>query len=135
MEEIRTLLADRSRDMQEGLTLRSLDKRLDEHLKFDAKEFDEIARQLLELRERLARSDGRASAMDTGNFHIPPTTINLGPQKSKRPSIPPWLKGLSTVGKPILHWLGIIAIVAASHLLARCGIQTQMPPPPASVQH
>jgi hypothetical protein len=131
LEQIRQLLDDQQRDLRDGLTLRSLDKRLDEHLKFDAKEFEAIAEQILSMRERLARIDGRADAMDTGSFHVPPVAINVdaGP-KTKRPSMPPWLKAAA---KPLSHWFGVVVIAAAVHLLGRCGFPAPSPPTPTQI--
>jgi hypothetical protein len=132
LELMRDALNERARDQADGLTLRSLDRRLEKHEEFDREEFAAITEALGKLREKAARMSGHADAMDTGSFHIPPVAINVGePKHSKRPSVPPWLK---TASKPILHWVGMILIVTAYHLLQRCGIQTPMPPPPASTQ-
>jgi hypothetical protein len=128
LEQLGELIRDRQRDLSDGLTLRSLQRRLEEHSAFDKQEFDKFEERLREVEQRTAAH----TAMDTGRYQIPPTTINLEqPKHSHRPSTPPWIKVAAK--SPVVHWLGVVLIVAAGHLLTRCGFQ--MPPPPAQSTH
>lgn len=89
-----------------------------------------------EVRERKAVSDFR---LETGRYHIvppaaPPVAIPIPPAAPRKTSLGPVVRAF--VKSPVFNWLGVVVIVLASHLLARCGIQAPSPlPPAASVSH
>lgn len=121
------MLDARQKELEEGLSLRGLARRFDQHLVNSA-----TAHAELEARVRdLERSD----ATQTGRFQIPPMTVPTVPTKieltrssSKRPTtIGPILKAISRT--PYIKWGLIVATIIGSNLLGRCGIT--LPPPPA----
>jgi hypothetical protein len=141
LEMLRELLAERQHDMSEGLTLRALRRLLTEHMERNAQDFRELEGRVRKLEDHASRSDGR---VETGSWilppggmggaarnQIPPVSVNVETsRRSHRPSIP-WLASaaatIKPAAKPIGKWLGIVLLVIASHLAARCGF----PPPPA----
>lgn len=96
MELVKEFLAERGRDLEDGLTLRVVHRRVEEHISEDLKKHERFER----LMERFETS--------TGSFHIPPqsTQINIG--RSKRPSLVDGLK--EAMVKP----LGLILLALAT---------------------
>lgn len=141
LEQLRELIAERQRDLSEGISARAIHRGLEQHearddLRFRTTE-DMVRRIRDELDERIRdlergtvrRSDARDLA--TGRYNIspvamPPVAINLEPRvRSKRPSgIPSVASVFQFVKSPAVQWIAI-GLIAASHLLTRCGV---MPP-------
>ena len=127
LEQIRESLAERQRDLADGLTLRSILKSVEAHASRDEKTHEALERRLRELEEARARAEGHESG--TGRFQIPPyPQIVLPATKSKRPSFPPWLSPKS----PVVQWAAI-GLLGLAHLLSRvgCGV-APAPSPPSS---
>jgi hypothetical protein len=138
-EMLRELLAERGRDQNDGLTLRALDRRLTDHSSHDDRMWDRIDDRLRAVENEAARGSARDDMAPGTPAAFPPMVmpINFGAPsvKSKRPSIPALLR---VAAKPAIHWLGVVAIVVASHLLSRCGVRDLPPipaPPPPAVTH
>jgi hypothetical protein len=88
-EMVREIIDERNRDYRDGLSVRALNLRLNEHAAFDEKRHTELETRIRELERASAKQEG---VMDTGRFQIPqlpPVAINLGGDKShsKRPSL------------------------------------------------
>lgn len=140
IEQLRELLEDRRRELNEGITPRALAHKLEEHTEKSEERHVELDRRIREveaaLRARSAVSDFR---METGRHTLVHPTeqgyARPAPPPSKRPSLGPVIK--AAVKSPVFNWLGIVVIVAASHLLTKCGIQPPPPPVPpnAAVSH
>jgi hypothetical protein len=131
-EMLRELLAERGRDVNDGLTLRALDRRLTDHSSHDDRMWDRIDDRLRKVEQEAARGAARddMNIPTPAAFPVAPIAINMGGgnPKSKRPSLPSIMK---SAAKPALHWAGVVLIVAASHLLTRCGM-TGVPPIPSA---
>jgi hypothetical protein len=139
LEMMREVVEERRRDMADGLTLRSLQGMVRAHTDHDDRGFDAIEKRLRELENAAARSEGLA----TGRFNIPPLApiapMQIPPvvinARSHRPSMP-WLASLvKPVTKQVVPYAIVAAMIAASHLLARCGVVVPPPPmpPPSTV--
>jgi hypothetical protein len=132
LEQLQELLRERQRDMAEGLTLRSLSRAVENNAIAHQRSVeahsahDERVAQALEERVRIleahaARSEAHVE-MGTGRFNIPPVSVNVDQTRhSKRPSIPTVASVLHLVKSPAVQWIAI-ALIAASHILTRCGV-------------
>lgn len=130
LEQIRELLSERQQDLRDGISPRSITKRIDEHAAQDAKNHEGLENRIRELEQHQARSEAH---IDTARYIIPPTpsmgfppptTINVGNggngPRSSRPSL---VKGLKeAANNPVVKWVAIALALAASHILARCGV-------------
>jgi hypothetical protein len=119
-ELLQEIVRERQRDMGEGITLRALNKRFDEHLAEDERRHEKSDDRIRKLEEHAARSEAH---VETGRFIIPPPPIaqvTINGNHSKRPTITKGLK--EAMSNPIIKWVGIALALAASHLAARCGI-------------
>jgi hypothetical protein len=92
-EMVREIIDERNRDYLDGLSVRALNLRLNEHAAFDEKRHGELEGRIRELEKASAKQEG---VMDTGRFQLPqggipqlpPVAINIGGDKhSKRPSM------------------------------------------------
>lgn len=119
LEQIREVLAERQKDLADGITPRSLNKRL------ESLEKDHEMR-LRELEQHQARSEAH---VDTARYIIPPTpavgfppatTVNVNGNNSRRPTITKGLK--EAANNPFIKWIAVALAIAGSHLLARCGL-------------
>jgi hypothetical protein len=144
LEMMREVISERQQDLGNGISPRSLNRRLEEHAEHDEKVLkehterserlhDEHERRIRVLEERATRSEAHT---ETGRYILPQTAINYsdGPPKSKRPSISPLLKAATK--SPAFTW-GLMALMfTVSTMLGRCGIIVPPPPvapPPAAV--
>ena len=131
------MLAERGRDMADGLSLRSLVRRVEEHGMHDERRFDRLEGRLRELEQGLARTQGHEDRnLTPGAFAPLAVPINMGPAvsvRSKRPSLPPWAKAAI---KPAAHWLGMVLIAFVVAAASRCehtsGLAPTAPPPHAA---
>jgi len=121
-ELLQEIVRERQRDMGEGITLRALNKRFDEHLAEDERRHEKSDDRIRKLEEHMARSEAHVET--TARFIIPPTPpvaqVTINGNHSKRPTITKGLK--EAMSNPIIKWVGIALALAASHLAARCGI-------------
>jgi hypothetical protein len=136
-ELMREMLAERGKDLSEGLTLRSLDRRLSDRLGQDDRRFDRLEERLRALEQSQARTQGHEDRMTPAAafspFGIP---VHMGappPMRSKRPSLPAWAKAAV---KPAAHWAGMVLIAVAVAAFSRCekAVSHVDPPPPAASQ-
>jgi hypothetical protein len=120
-EQLRELLEEQRENMRDGLTLRSLNRRV-----------SEMERREI---ERLVEAG-------TGRYNIPPPGYNPPPvildargRPSRRPSLrPQWMEKI-LASKPVSITLAVTLAGIVSHLAARCGIAAQQAQsPPAIVQ-
>lgn len=110
LEQIRSLIDERQRELADGLTLRSVLRTVEAHGARDDKVHEELEKRVREL--EIARGEP-----GTGRFQIPPyPQMVLPAAKSKRPSFPPWLSPKS----PVVQWAAI-AILGLAHVLSRVG--------------
>jgi hypothetical protein len=132
LEMMREVISERQRDLGDGISPRSLNRRFEDHAEHDEKRHDEHEARIRKLEEQATRSEAHT---ETGRYILPAIPINYsdGAPKSKRPSISPLLKAATK--SPAFTW-GLMALMfAASTLLGRCGIVVPpppVPPPPAS---
>ncbi len=77
-------------DVSDGMTVRSLHRRLDEHEDFDAKRFDDHARELETLRLARARDEGVAEG--TGRHKIVPERDSQRPERHRSSWPPSWIR-------------------------------------------
>jgi len=112
---MREALAERAKDLNDGLSVRSLFGRLAEHAAFDEKRHGELENRIRTLEHQAARSEG----LDTGRFQLPPqqlppVAINVNGKPSKRPS----MMLLEAAKKPAMMILIALATVLA-HAIVR----------------
>jgi hypothetical protein len=129
LEEMRQFLESRRRDIEDGITIRALNRQMTEHTEADEtrhKELDarlrdwykELDARLRELGEANAKHTGQ---METGRFQLPPPgqvpiIISSNGGKSKRPSHP-FLAGMFDDPKRIVALIGALTVLA--HALLR----------------
>lgn len=136
-ELVREMLAERGKDLSEGLTLRSLERRLAERNAQDDRRFDRLEERLRELEQGQARTQGHEDRTLTPAAAFTPfqMPVNFGAPpavRSKRPSLPAWAK---TAVKPLAHWVGMVLIAVAVAGFSRCEKMAgshEAPPPTAS---
>jgi hypothetical protein len=127
---LRELLAERGRDISDGLTLRSIDRRLTDHSSHDDRMWDRVDDRLRAVEQATARGAAHDDFVVPTPGAFAPIVINPGVNggtRSKRPSIPSIVR---VATKPALQWLAIVALIVASHLLAKCGVRDLPPIPP-----
>jgi hypothetical protein len=134
-ELMREVLAERGKDLSEGLTLRSVDRRLIERTAQDDRRFDRLEdrlRILEQAQSRLQGHDDRALTPAAAFAPFAGVPINIGAPpavRSKRPSIPAWARAAV---RPAAHWLGMVLIAVAVAAFSRCERMAGGSPPPAS---
>jgi hypothetical protein len=122
-ELMREMLAERGRDLSEGLTLRSLERRLAERNAQDDRRFDRFEERLRALEQGQSRIQGHEDRTLTpatafSPFSGIPVHMGIPPAvKSKRPSLPPWAKAAV---RPVAHWVGMVLIAVVVALASRC---------------
>jgi hypothetical protein len=111
LEVLREMASERATDRNDGLTVRSLNRRLDEHSIHDEKKHEALEGRIRSLETAAAFHEG---ATDTGRFPaVAPVAINLnGGPRSKRPSGHPVLKGLMENPKAVLALIGALTVLA-----------------------
>jgi hypothetical protein len=119
LEQMREVIGERQRDLSDGISPRSLSKRIDEHSNWDRQQFGELEKRIRELEEHKAASEARVE-MDTSRFRLPPVAINMGDRSTKRPSIAPLVKAVTK--NPAFTWAVTAIIVVLGQLLSRCGV-------------
>lgn len=133
LELMREMLAERGKDMSEGLTLRSVDRRLVERNAQDDRRFDRLEDRLRKVETEQARTAGHVEGEDLKtpafSFNIPgaPAPAKI----SKRPALPSWAK--AALG-PAAQWLGMVLVAVLVTAFSRC--EASMPhvgPPAATV--
>jgi hypothetical protein len=122
LEMMREVISERQRDQNDGITPRSLNRRLEEHAEHDEKRHDEHEARIRKLEEQATRSEAH---VETGRYILPPVAINMGDRPTKRPSIAPIVKSITK--SPAFTWVVMALLLALSQLLARCGVV--VPPP------
>jgi hypothetical protein len=131
-ELMREVLQERGKELSEGLSLRSLDRRLVDHTGQDDRRFDRLESRLRELEQGLARTQGHEDRNMTPAMGFQPLgiPINMGSppaMRSKRPSIPAWAKAAV---KPAAHWLGMVLIAFVVAAAGRCEKAHEVPAAP-----
>jgi DNA-binding transcriptional MerR regulator len=127
LEQIREVLSERQQDLRDGISPRSVTKRIDEHERQDERKHEGLEERIRKLEEHAARSEAHVETTarfilpPTPAVGFPPTTINVGNgPRSSRPSL---AKGLKQAAEnPFVKWIAVALAIAASHLMARCGI-------------
>jgi hypothetical protein len=131
-ELMREMLAERGKDLSEGLTLRSVERRLVDHTGQDDRRFDRLEDRLRVLENAQSRLQGHEDRTLTpaaafAPFQMP---VNFGSPpavKSRRPSIPAWAKAAV---KPAAHWLGMVLIALVVAAAGRCEKVHEVPAAP-----
>jgi len=128
LEEMRQFLESRRRDIEDGITLRALNRQLSEHTEADEKRHKELDDRLrdwykeLDDRVRLiAEANAKHSGqIETGSWKLPPPgqvpIIISNGAKSKRPSHP-LLAGMFDDPKRVAALIGAATLLA--HALLR----------------
>jgi len=128
LEQLRELLAIRQKELEEGLSLRAVSRRLDEHLVNSITRYDDL--------EKRVRALELHDPVQTGRFQIPPPVavpIEVRTREvSKRPTLGPWIKAAARA--PLVKWGFVVVIIVGSNLMGRCGI-TLPPVPSVPAQH
>jgi hypothetical protein len=121
-EMLREILAERARDHSDGLTLRSIDRRLVQQTEHSDRAHDRLEERVRLLETRQARTEGHDD-MHTPAMGFPPVpvAINLGQgHRSKRPSFPSVPSWLRSALKPVAQLLAMVLIALCVHLLGQC---------------
>lgn len=120
-EILREIVTERGRDQSEGLTLRSLERRLATHSEHDDRVYDRLEERVRTLENQAARAEGHDDMRTPGQFQPMPVAINLGNGlRSKRPSFPAMPGWLKTALKPAAYFVAMVLIALATHALSRC---------------
>ena len=112
LELMRESLAERARDLNDGLSVRSLSRRVEEHAAFDEKRHGEMEGRIRDLEKHVARSEG----VDTGRFQLPPpqqlpaVAVNLKTTSSKRPSA--FIGAVAKDPKTLMALIGLLTVLA-----------------------
>lgn len=118
LEMLREFLRERSQDAREGITLRSVNRQITQHVDGDDRRHLEIETRLRDLERLTAKTEG---VMDTGRFHVPPVgSVNISgvgdnrKSRSDRPSIV-----VAALKQPAIVSTLIGAATLVAHLLLR----------------
>jgi hypothetical protein len=121
-ELMREVLQERGKELSEGLSLRSLDRRLVDHTGQDDRRFDRLEERIRDLEQGQSRMQGHEDRNLTPAMGFQPLGIPINmaappAMRSKRPSIPSWAKAAV---KPAAHWLGMVLIAVTVAAFSRC---------------
>lgn len=134
-ELVREFLTEHGRDTADGITLRGLDRKFNDHLGAEERMRDRFDQRLLELEKAVARGSAFDDIPTPSAFTPLAVPMNYGPQppqvRSKRPSIPSWVK--SAPMKAAAHWTSMVIIAIVVALASRCerAVGAHPPAPPS----